>query len=198
MTRLFAPILFTLAMTFGAAAQDAPEVEEMALGEPEAPVTVIEYASFTCPHCATFHQQSFDRLKEEYVDTGQVRYVYREVYFDRFGLWASLVARCAGADRYFGIVDLLYERQSEWLAGGEPAEIAENLRRLGRSAGLDDGQLNQCLQDGEKAQALVAEYQKNAEADGINSTPSFVIGGETYTNRPYDELTALIDDQIAE
>jgi protein-disulfide isomerase len=178
------------------AATAQSNVEEMTLGDPDAPVTVVEYASFTCPHCRNFHETSFERLKADYVDTGKVRFVYREVYFDRFGLWAGMVARCGGPERYFGIVDLLYEKQDEWARGGEPVEIADNLRRIGRSAGIGDEQLKACLEDGDMAQALVAEFQRNAEADGIDSTPSFVINGEKVTNQPYEDLAALIDAQI--
>jgi protein-disulfide isomerase len=178
------------------AATAQSNVEEMTLGDPDAPVTVVEYASFTCPHCRNFHETSFERLKTDYVDTGKVRFVYREVYFDRFGLWAGMVARCGGPERYFGLVDLLYEKQDEWARGGEPVEIADNLRRIGRSAGIGDEQLNACLEDGDMAQALVADFQRNAEADGIDSTPSFVINGEKVTNRPYEDLAAMIDAQL--
>lgn len=181
---------------FAQEAESAAEVREMSLGDPDAPVTVIEYASFTCPHCRNFHAESFDRLKEEFIDTGKVHFIYREVYFDRFGLWAGLLARCGGQERYFGLVDLIYENQSEWTSGEQPADIADNLRRLGRAAGLEDAQIEACLQDADKAQALVAEYQKNAEADGIRATPSFVIDGELYSNMPYDELAATIDGKL--
>jgi protein-disulfide isomerase len=197
MTRIFTAAAFALATMLGAAtAQEGSTVEEMTLGDPDAPVTVIEYASFTCPHCRNFHETSFGRLKADYIDTGKVHFVYREVYFDRFGLWAGMVARCGGPERYFGIVDLLYEKQDEWARGGEPVEIADNLRRIGRSAGIGDEQLKACLEDGDMAQALVAEFQRNAEADGIDSTPSFVINGEKVTNQPYEDLAALIDAQI--
>jgi protein-disulfide isomerase len=197
MTRTFTAAAFALATMLGAAtAQDASQVEEMSLGDPAAPVTVVEYASFTCPHCRNFHETSFERLKADYIDTGKVHFVYREVYFDRFGLWAGMVARCGGPDRYFGMVDLLYEKQGEWASGGEPVEIAENLRRIGRSAGIGEDQLTACLEDGDMAQALVAEFQRNAEADDIDSTPSFIIDGKKYSNRPYEDLSALIDEQI--
>jgi protein-disulfide isomerase len=199
MKRILAAVTVALATWVGAvAAQEASQVEEMTLGDPDAPVTVIEYASFTCPHCATFHEEGFEQLKADYVDAGKVRYVYREVYFDRPGIWAALVARCGGEDRYFGIVDLIYERQDEWARAGEPAEIADNLRRLGLSAGLSEAELEACLSDGDKAQAMLAEFQRNADADGIESTPSFVIGGETYTNRPYADLAAIIDEELGE
>lgn len=177
---------------------DTSGIEDMILGAEDAPVTIVEYASFTCPHCKNFHEGVLPQIKENYIDTGKVRYVYREVYFDRFGLWAAMVARCGGADRYFGIADMIYEQQREWTANGSPAVVADNLRRIGRVAGMSDEQVNACLQDGEKAQALVAYYQQNAEADGISSTPSFVINGENYSNMNYTDFAAVLDGLLGE
>lgn len=172
---------------------DTSSVVEMTLGDADAPVTIVEYASFTCPHCATFHNSVFKDLKENYIDTGKVRFVYREVYFDRLGLWAGMTARCGGPERYFGITDLLYEQQQEWVGSGNPAEVADNLRRIGRVAGLSSDQIDACLQDGDKAQALVAVYQQNAEADDISATPSFVINGEKHSNMNYRDFAAILD-----
>jgi protein-disulfide isomerase len=177
---------------------DTSGIVEMTLGSTEAPVTVIEYASFTCPHCATFHANVFKDLKETYIDTGKIQFIYREVYFDRFGLWAGMVARCGGPERYFGITEVLYEQQNEWTANGSPAVVADNLRRIGRVAGMSDEQVDACLQDGEKAQALVAWYQKNAEADGITSTPSFVINGENYSNMNFADFSNVLNELLAE
>lgn len=177
---------------------DTSSVVEMALGSEDAPVTVIEYASFTCPHCANFHTSVFEELKENYIDTGKVRFVYREVYFDRLGLWAGMTARCGGPERYFGLTSLLYEQQKEWVGSGNPAEVADNLRRIGRTAGLSNDQLDACLQDGEKAQALVAVYQQNAAADDISATPSFVINGEKYSNMNYRDFSAVLDELLAD
>lgn len=179
------------------ASESGTTVEEMQIGDPDADVTVVEYASFTCPHCRTFHETVFEELKQNYIDTGKVNFVHREVYFDRYGLWAAMVARCGGGGRYFGIADLIYEQQEEWVQG-EPAEIVSNLRRIGKTAGLDDGQLDTCLGDAEKAQALVETYQANAEADEITSTPSFVIDGTKYSNMSYDELSSILDEKLAE
>lgn len=177
---------------------DTSGVIDMRLGDADAPVTVVEYASFTCPHCANFHDQVLPQIKENYVETGKVQFVYREVYFDRFGLWAGMVARCGGEERYFGITDMLYEQQSEWVGNGSPAVVADNLRRIGRVAGLSDAEVNACLEDGEKAQALVAFYQQNAEADGISSTPSFIINGESYSNMNYADFSAVLDEMLEE
>ena len=177
---------------------DMSMVEEMSLGNPDASVTVVEYASFTCPHCQNFHSSTLNEIKANYIDTGKINFVYREVYFDRFGLWAGMVARCGGSDRYFGLVDLIYENQSDWIAGGDPATIADNLRKLGKTAGLNDEQLDTCLNDGEMAQAMVAVFQKNATADDINSTPSFIINGEPYGNMGYAEFARILDEKLGE
>lgn len=174
---------------------DTSAIAEMQLGNPDAPVTVIEYASYTCPHCATFHQGAYKQLKADYIDTGKINFIYREVYFDRFGLWASMIARC-DPDRFFGITDLIYERQSEWSRAGTPPQIADELRKIGRLAGLENETLESCLQDADMAQTLVAWYQQNAEEHGIQSTPSFVINGQTYTNMSYGDFSSLIDEAI--
>ncbi len=175
---------------------DTSSIVEMVLGADDAPLTITEYASYTCPHCATFHNDQFKKIKAEYIDTGKVKFVYREVYFDRYGLWASMIARCGGQDRFFGITDLIFKGQSEWVRAGEPAAIVDELRKIGRLAGLDGDTLEACLQDGDKAKTLVAWFEKNAAEDGVRSTPSFVIDGKMHTNMPYDEFKTLIDGKL--
>lgn len=189
---------------FGAAfAQSAADVDtsgvvDMAQGDPDAPVTLIEYASFTCPHCASFHAGPYKQLKEEFIDTGKINFVYREVFFDRPGLWAAIVARCGdGAEnRYFGIADLLYERQREWTSGA-PEQVVGQLRTIGKTAGLTDAQLDSCFTDADGAEALYAYYLQNAEADGVDSTPTFMINGVKHRNMPYEDMKALLDDALA-
>lgn len=174
-----------------------PEVMEMVQGNPDAAVEVIEYASFTCPHCASFHANQYQSLKANYIDTGKIRFVYREVYFDRPGLWASMIARCPDdSDFFFGISEVLYEKQREWLASGDPATIIQDLRKLAKTAGLDDAALDACLSDGPKAEALFTWYQENADRDGITGTPSFMIDGQKYSNMAYDEFASILDDKI--
>lgn len=178
-------------------AATAAAIPDMAQGAEDAPVTVIEYGSFTCPHCQHWHEESYPQLKEEFIDTGKVRFVFREVYFDRPGLWASMTARCGGEMRFFGIHDMLYDQQRDWIGDGEGATIAANLRTLGLSAGLDADTLDACMNDQAQAEALVAWYQANAEADGVEGTPTFVIDGEKHTNMPYEEMRALIEGELA-
>ncbi len=174
---------------------DTSSVIEMTMGDEDAPITFVEYASFTCPHCQRFHKDVFPQLKADYIDTGKVKFVYREVYFDGPGLWAGMMARCGGAERYFGLVDLIYENQRTW-TNGAPAQIAANLKKMGKLAGMTDEQLDACLQDGEKARAMTAVFQKNAQADEIRATPSFVIDGKLESNMSYSELKALLDSKL--
>ncbi|MFV0514644.1 MAG: DsbA family protein [Jhaorihella sp.] len=181
-------------------AQDAAEIDtstitEMVLGEEDAPVTIVEYASYTCPHCADFHEGPFRKLKSDYIETGKVRFVYREVYFDRYGLWASMVARCEPA-KFFGISDLIFKSQKDWVRAGGPAEIVAELKKIGRLAGMDDATLDACLQDADKAQTLVAWYQEHAEADGIEATPSFVVNGKKVENQSWNDFKAIIDAEL--
>ncbi len=176
---------------------DATAIPDMVMGAADAPVQIMEYASFTCPHCANFHATVWPQLKADYIDTGKVRFTYREVYFDRFGLWASMIARCGGEMRYFGIADMIYDKQRDWTASGDPATIAEALRKLAKTAGVTDTMLDECLNDAEKAQNLVAWYEANAKADDITSTPSFIIDGTKYSNMSYDDMKKIIDDAIA-
>lgn len=175
---------------------DTSSISEMTMGPEDAKVTVTEYASFTCPHCATFHATTFQDLKRDYIDTDKVRFVYRDVYFDRVGLWASMLARCAGPDRFFGISDLLYAQQSDWLDADDAMTISKNLRRLGKVAGLEEDQINACLEDADKAETLLAWFNQNRDADDINSTPTVVIDGKKYGNPSYSDLKAIIDEKL--
>lgn len=181
-------------------ATEAPAVEitDFSIGSPDAKVQITEYASFTCPHCANFHATVWPQLKADYIDTGKINFTYREVYFDRYGLWAAMVARCGGEMRYFGIVDMLFDQQKEWAASDDPNVVVGNLRTIGKAAGLDDAALDVCLKDGAKAQAMVTHFETNFQADGIEGTPSFMINGEKHSNMSYDDMKAIIEAKLAE
>jgi protein-disulfide isomerase len=181
-------------------AQDtvAPAVADFGIGPADAKVTIIEYASFTCPHCADFHANVFKPLKAEYVDSGKVRFVYREFYRNRLDLWAAMVARCGGEMRYFGITDILFEKQQEWAAGEDPTVIVANLKRIGRTAGLEDGAMDACLNDRAMAEALVAHFQETSTADSVTGTPTLFINGTRAESVSLDAVKARIDELLAE
>jgi protein-disulfide isomerase len=108
-----------------------------------------------------------------------------------------MVARCGGAERYFGISDILFETQREWAASDDPATVVANLRRIGRTAGMDDATLDACLNDGPKAQAMINTYQANAEADDVQGTPTLMINGVKHSNMSYADLRVIIDAELA-
>ena len=192
---LSAAVLALATQITPAAAQEAAVVQEMTLGNPDASVQVIEYASYTCPHCATFHQTALKQLKENYIDTGKIGFTYREVYFDKYGMWASMIARCE-PEKFFGISDMIYQGQQDWARAGSDAAVADALRKIGLLAGIDKDKLETCLTDADKLRALVGWYQANAEEHGITGTPSFVINGKTYSNMSYADFAAILDEQL--
>ncbi len=184
-------------------AEDAPAAEvpppgDFSIGDANAPVKIVEYASFTCPHCAHFHETVWADLKKNYIDTGKVHFTLREVYFDRVGLWAAMVARCGGEMRYFGIHDMLFSKQSEWLASQDPTVIVDALKAIGLSAGIDAAALDTCLNDQAMAEALVKQFETNMAADGVEGTPTIFVNGEKIGNPSYEDLSAAIDAALAQ
>ncbi|MFC3168248.1 MULTISPECIES: DsbA family protein [Paracoccus] len=181
-----------------APAAQAETLPDIVLGNADAPLTVIEYASFTCGHCANFHTESFQKLKTEYVDTGKVRFIQRDVYFDQPGLWAGVLARCGGDEKFYPVSSMLFTEQQEWLSGGTGEEIAANLRKIGLKAGMTEDQMTACWEDTAKAEQLIATFQQNATADEIEATPTFIIGGEKVSNQPWEDMKGVIDAKLAE
>jgi protein-disulfide isomerase len=182
----------------GTGRAQTPEIVEMTMGSPDAPVTLVEYAMFTCPHCKAFQEEVFPQIKKNFIDTGKVRLIYREVYFNRPSLWAAMIARCAPADRYFGIVDLLFERQAQWSGAFDSEPMMKELYSIGRQAGLTDEEMQACVTDRAFAEALVAEFQKNAAADGIDATPTFLINGEKVSNMNYADFEAKLNEALGD
>jgi len=176
-----------------AAGADGPGyvLGDVAIGDPNAPVTMIEYASLTCPHCATFHTETWPEIKKNYVDTGKVRFILREVYFDEFGLWASMVARCGGEAAFYPLIDAYLKRQASWTRS---ADIVKEIVQIGRRAGLSSEQIDTCLSDRDYAKALVQWYLDNAKTDEVRSTPTFIIGDERINGaQGYEAFEKVLD-----
>ncbi|MFI0395814.1 thioredoxin domain-containing protein [Paracoccus jiaweipingae] len=171
---------------------------DIALGSADAPLTIFEYASFTCSHCADFHTETFPKLKADYIDTGKVRFVQRDIYFDAVGLWAGILARCGGDDKYYAVGGMLFDEQRDWISGKDGEAIAANLKKIGAKAGISAQQVDACWNDTAKVEQLVATFQKHATDDKVEATPSFVIAGEQVPNQDWDKLKAIIDAKLAE
>ena len=138
----------------------------------------------------------FPELKRNYIDTGKIRFEVVEVYFNRYGLIASVVARCGGPEQFFDMIDLMFARQPEWSRQPSGSELLGRLSSIARSVGVSREQLNQCLRDEETVNTLVDGSQKLADRHGVSSTPSFVIDGKTYRNMGYDEMAGIIDKAL--
>ncbi|WP_421994153.1 DsbA family protein [Reyranella sp.] len=158
------------------------------LGDPKAPITMIEYASFTCPHCAHFHTQILPEIKKKWIDTGKVKLIYRDFPLDQVAAKAAQIAECAAPDRYFGIIDLIFRSQPTWAATPDPvAELAKPLR----IAGLNEAEIKTCLANEAKANAVIADY-RGGETLGVSSTPTLFIDGEQYKGaRSVEELDSV-------
>jgi protein-disulfide isomerase len=158
----------------GAARAADPVVpDEMALGNPHAPVTVVEYASLGCPHCATWEQQVFPAFKKTYIDTGKVRFVLKEMLFGNSTLAAAgfLTARCAGPKKYFQVVEAVFDQQAQIEEGGVDA-----LLKVAETAGVPKERFTACLQDPAALANLQARTSRYVEDDKIMGTPTFVVG----------------------
>lgn len=160
----------------GAAAQDYA-TGEMALGPKDAPVTIIEYASMTCPHCANFHNDTFPALKEGYIDSGKVRFIYREFPLDRAAFFAAVLARCAGPARFFGFIEVLFQQQQNWARSDDPLAA---LARLGRLGGVGQERFEACLANQELGNAILVNRRDGNQKFGVDSTPTFIIAGKKY------------------
>lgn len=186
-----AAIVLGMAVSSPARAETAPAQGDMALGPADSKVTIIEYASMTCPHCANFHNNTFKKLKEKYVDTGKVRFIFREFPLDRVALMASMLARCVGSERFFGMIDVMFKSQQKW---GRARDPRAELSKIGRLAGMSNDTINACLANQKLGDSILATRLEAVKKYEIESTPSFVVNGETFAGAigmaKWDEILA--------
>ena len=150
---------------------------DMALGPANATVTITEFASMTCPHCAAFTEKVFPKIKSEYIDSGKIRFVFREFPLDVKAAAGSMLARCIAKDdagKYFAVIDMLFRQQNEWVL----KNTAETLTRIGKQAGLSQQQVEDCLKDQALLDKIAADQKYANEVLKVNSTPTFFINGE--------------------
>ena len=167
----------------GAMAQSASDVAkpqslpDMALGPATSPVTITEYASMTCGHCANFNETVFPKIKSEFIDSGKIRYVFREFPLDIKAAAGSMLARCIAkedAGKYFAVIDMLFKQQNDWVT----KNTTETLTRIGKQAGLSQQAVEDCLKDQALLDKIAADQKFASEVLKVNSTPTFFINGE--------------------
>jgi len=159
-------------------------------GQADAPVTIVEYASMTCPHCSHFHETTYPEMKKKYVDTGKVRFIFREFPLDPLALAASMLARCAGKDRYFPLIDAFFAQQKDWVV----QKPLQPMFAIAKQAGFTQQTFDQCLANHQMEQGLVDERTRAQQKFNVNSTPTFFINGKTFRGTLTPEE---LDKQIA-
>ncbi|WP_428245752.1 DsbA family protein [Ferrovibrio sp.] len=172
-----------------------PRLQDMVLGKADAPVTIVEYASLTCPHCASFHANVLPVLKTEYIDTGKVKLIFRDFPLDQLALAAAGIARCAGPERYYSFLEVMFSQQRAWASASDPRAALTQIARLG---GMSTEQVDNCF-----TEQAVSDYILNSRLEGnqkfnVNSTPTLIVNGKTLAGVPtIDELRKLIDGLAA-
>jgi protein-disulfide isomerase len=172
---------------------------DMIHGAPKAPVTIVEYASMTCPHCAAFQREVVPKLTKDYIDGGKVRMIFREYPLDGAARMASAVARCLSGDQYFSFIDLLFANQMNWIkpdASGQLTKesILAGLEQMGRFAGMSKEKVDQCADSKDNLALVDANWMEGQTKYGVNSTPTFFINGVKHEGEiPYDELKKDLD-----
>ena len=173
-------------------AEAGPEPDVM-LGSDKAPVTIIEYASMTCPHCAHFSETTFPELRKRYIDTGKVRYTLRSFPLDALAAAGFMIARCGGNDKYMPIVETLFAKQSEWIV----KEPLVPLKSIAKQFGFTEESFNQCLANQRLLDDIQAVRDHAAEKLGVNSTPTFFVNGKKLIGDiSIDQLAKEIDPYL--
>ncbi len=165
--------------------------DDRILGEADAPVTIIEFSSLTCPHCANFHENTLPRVKEDWIAKGQARLVYRHYPLDGLALRAAAVANCIEGDRHFAFLDVLFRGQQAWSGADDPIAALAQLAAL---AGLDRGRFDACIADQGEMDRILARAQHARDTYDIQSTPTFVVNGRKVEGAlGYDEFNRALE-----
>jgi protein-disulfide isomerase len=149
---------------------------DLAEGADNAPVTIVEYASMTCPHCAHFHETTYPEMKKKYIDTGKVRFIFREFPLDALAAAGSMLARCAGKDKYFPMIDTLFSQQKEWVV----QKPLQPMLAIAKQAGFTQETFDQCLANQQMLDGIEASRTRAAQKFNVNSTPTFFINGKIF------------------
>jgi len=169
---------------------------DLALGPADAKVTVVEYASMTCGHCAHFTKDVWPEFKKKYVDTNKVRYVFREFPLDNLAAAASMLARCTGGDKAFPLIEVLFEKQQEWAFGeGNPVP---RLFEIAKQAGFTQESFDKCLTDQKLLDEITAGRSRASDVFGVSATPTFYINGKKLDGQPtLEKFDQMIEPLLA-
>ena len=188
-------ILFTATSTFAGKVSLSEAMAEKSIGSPNAPITMVEYSSLTCSHCAAFHIDTLPSIKRDFIDTGKVRMVFWDFPLGNLALAATMIARCSGQDNYVPITSALFLSQETWARSDAPFDAIAGIARL---SGMSTSDIENCLDDRELLEAIEAKAKEAESLFGVKSTPTFFIEGQMISgNLPYGDFKDLLDKALA-
>ena len=168
--------------------------EEFFLGNKDAKITVIEYASMTCIHCANFHKQVYPKIKKNYIDTNKIKFIFRDFPLDKQALFGSVLAKCAPKDKYFDFVKLILTNQKKWISNDDA--FMNKLQHIGKLAGLNENKINSCFKDEKIVDNIIKTRSIGEKKYNINSTPSLIINEKKYSAMSYENFEKIIENLI--
>ena len=168
--------------------------EEIFLGNKDAKIVVIEYASMTCSHCANFHKEVYPKIKENYIDTNKIKFIFRDFPLDKQALFGSVLAKCAPKEKYFDFVKLILNTQKKWIASDDTFQ--DKLKNIGKLAGLNENKINTCFKDEQIVDNILKSRSDAEKKYNITSTPSLIINEKKYSAMSYETFEKIIESLI--
>ena len=167
---------------------------EIVLGNKEAKITIIEFASMTCVHCAEFHQNIFPKINEKYIKTGKVKFIFRHFPLDKQALFASILIKCAPDDKHYDFIKLIFKTRAKWISGEE--QFIQKLKNVGKMGGLAENKIESCFKNETIVDEIIESSSMAEKKFNISSTPSFIINEKKYTAMSFEGFEKVLDNLI--
>ena len=192
--RSFFFLTFIIVLLIFSPSKTFAKKSEKFLGDNNAKITIIEYASMTCDHCANFHKNIFPEIYEKYIQTGKVKFIFRDFPLDKQALFAAILANCAPKEKYFDFVKLIFNTTQKWISVED--EFLKKLKNIGKMGGLSNDQIESCFRDENMVDLAINSRSNGEKKFNITSTPSFIINGKKYSSMTFEQFEKVLDNLI--
>tara|TARA_B100000749_G_scaffold276514_1_gene263836 strand:- start:276 stop:878 length:603 start_codon:yes stop_codon:yes gene_type:complete len=192
--RSFFFLTFIIVLLIFSPSKPFAKKSEKFLGDNNAKITIIEYASMTCDHCANFHKNIFPEIYEKYIQTGKVKFIFRDFPLDKQALFAAILANCAPKEKYFDFVKLIFNTTEKWISVED--EFLKKLKNIGKMGGLSNDQIESCFRDENMVDLAINSRSNGEKKFNITSTPSFIINGKKYSSMTFEQFEKVLDNLI--
>ena len=192
--RSFFFLTFIIVLLIFSPSKTFAKKSEKFLGDNNAKITIIEYASMTCDHCANFHKNIFPEIYEKYIQTGKVKFIFRDFPLDKQALFAAILANCAPKEKYFDFVKLIFNTTEKWISVED--EFLKKLKNIGKMGGLSNDQIESCFRNENMVDLAINSRSNGEKKFNITSTPSFIINGKKYSSMTFEQFEKVLDNLI--